>query len=254
MGRKSNLGLLLQKTDTRKIINKLKIILEVFTMYVGRIMHTDLITVSPSTSLEDASILIKKKKIDHLLVINDSGKLVGILSDRDVKQYWASPATSLSNHELNYLLQQVLVEMVMIKTVITISTNTTVERAALIMQEHDINALPVMEEDTLVGIITSTDVMGVLLEAIGISEDSVRLGVMVKDSIGSLAEVSAILKNVEINIQSLFSWPEKEHAGVFQLVMRVPKTDGQRAIDALTSSGYKVITQYEKDISPFLPQ
>ncbi len=222
-------------------------------MYVGRIMHTELITVSPSTSLEDANILIKKKKIDHLLVVNNEGKLVGILSDRDVKQYWASPATTLSNHELNYLLQQVLVEMVMIKAVITITPNTTIERAALLMQEHDINALPVMEDENLVGIITSTDVMGVLLSAIGISDDSVRIGVMVKDSIGTLAGVSAILSKEQVNIQSLLSWPEKEFADVYQLVMRVPKEDSQKAIDALQANGYKVITQYEKDIRPFLP-
>jgi acetoin utilization protein AcuB len=222
-------------------------------MYVGKIMHTDLITVSPSTSLEDANILVKKKKIDHLLVVNESGKLVGILSDRDLKQYWASPATTLSNHELNYLLQQVVVEMIMVRAVITISSNTTIERAALVMQEHDINALPVMEDDKLVGIITSTDVMGVLLDAIGISEESMRIGVMVKDSIGTLARVSRILEKEQINIQSLFSWPEKAYKDVYQLVMRVARADGGRAIDALTANGFKVITRYEKEITPFLP-
>ncbi len=222
-------------------------------MYVGRIMHTELITVSPTTSLEDASILVKKKKIDHLPVINSQGKLVGILSDRDLKQYWASPATSLSNHELNYLLQQVIVEMIMITPVITITPNTTIERAALIMQENDINALPVMENDELVGIITSTDVMGVLLSAIGISDDSVRLGVMVKDSIGTLAKLAELLSKEQINIQSLFSWPEKDFSGVYQLVMRIPKGDGQKAIDALKANGYKVIESYVKDITPYLP-
>ncbi len=222
-------------------------------MYVGRIMHTDLITVSPSTSLEDASILIKKKRIDHLPVVNDNGRLVGILSDRDLKLYRASPATTLSRNELNYLLQQVIVEMIMIKTVITITPGTTVERAALIMQENDINALPVTEGEHLVGIITSTDVMGVLLSAIGISDDSVRLGVMVRDSIGALAKVSTILKREEINIQSLFSWPEKDHDGVYQLVMRIPEASTEKAIEALTDNGYKVITSYEKDITPFLP-
>jgi acetoin utilization protein AcuB len=222
-------------------------------MYVGQIMHTDLITVSPSTSLEDANILVKKKKIDHLLVVNDNGKLVGILSDRDLRQYWASPATSLSTHELNYLLQQVLVEMIMVKTVITIPSNTTVERAALVMQEHDINALPVMEDETLVGIITSTDVMGVLLDAIGISEESMRLSVMVKDCIGTLAKVSQILEKERINIQSLITWPEKGSECIHQLVMRVAKSDGQRAIAALTENGFKVITRYEKDITPYLP-
>lgn len=223
-------------------------------MYVGRIMHTDLITVSPSTSLEDAKIIIKKNKIDHLPVVNDSDKLVGILSDRDLKQYWASPATTLSNHELNYLLQQVLVEMIMIKAVITISPNTTVERAALIMQENDINALPVMEDENLVGIITSTDVMGVLLEAIGISNESVRLGVIVKDAIGALANVAEILRVENVNIQSLFTWPLKDYENMSQLVMRVPQDHGQPAIDALTAGGYKVITQYEKDIAAYLPE
>lgn len=222
-------------------------------MYVGRLMHTDLVTVSPGTSLEDASILISKKRIDHLPVVNDNGRLVGILSDRDLKLYRASPATTLSRNELNYLLQQVIVEMIMIKTVITISPGTTVERAALIMQENDINALPVTEGEHLVGIITSTDVMGVLLSAIGISDDSVRLGVMVRDSIGALAAVSTILKREEINIQSLFSWPEKDHEGVYQLVMRIPEASSDKAIDALTDGGYKVITSYEKDISHFLP-
>lgn len=222
-------------------------------MYVGRIMHTELITVSPTTSLEDASILVKKKKIDHLPVINDSGKLVGILSDRDLKQYWASPATTLSNHELNYLLQQVIVEMIMITPVITITPNTTIERAALIMQENDINALPVMEDDKLVGIITSTDVMGVLLSAIGISDDSVRLGVMVKDSIGTLSKLADLLSKEQVNIQSLFSWPEKDFDGVYQLVMRVPKDDGQKAVDALKKNGYKIIESYVKDITPYLP-
>ena len=222
-------------------------------MYVGRIMHTELITVSPTTSLEDASILVKKKKIDHLPVISENGKLVGILSDRDLKQYWASPATTLSKNELNYLIQQVIVEMIMIKTVIIISPEYTVERAALIMQENDINALPVVENNQLVGIITSSDVMDVLLSAIGISDDSVRLGVMVKDSIGTLADLSALLSKQQINIQSLFSWPEKGYRGVYQLVMRIPKDDGDRAIKALSAKGYKVIEKYEKDITPFLP-
>ena len=76
-------------------------------MYIGRIMHTDLITVAPETSLSDARDLIEEKKIDHLLVVDKHKNLVGIVSDRDLKQYWASPATSLSVHELNYLLQKV---------------------------------------------------------------------------------------------------------------------------------------------------
>ena len=222
-------------------------------MYIGRIMHTDLITVSPTTTLVEAKELLEEKQIDHLLVVNDKKKLVGIVSDRDLKQYWASPATSLSTHELSYLLQKVLVSMIMIKTVVTVPVNTTIERAALVMQQNRISALPVMENGELAGIITSTDVMGVLLQAIGISDDSVRLSIFVKDSIGKLAEVAETLRDAEINIQSLFSWPETQYEGITQMVLRVACQDGDKAIAALTAKGFKVKSQYEKDISPFLP-
>jgi acetoin utilization protein AcuB len=222
-------------------------------MYIGRIMHTDLITVSPQTTLVEAKNLLEEKKIDHLLVVNDKKKLVGIVSDRDLKQYWASPATSLSNHELSYLLQKVLVSMIMIKTVVTVPSNTTIERAALIMQQNRISALPVLEDGNLAGIITSTDVMDVLLQAIGISDDSIRLSIFVKDSIGKLAEVAETLRDSGINIQSLFSWPETRYEGITQMVLRVSSQDGDKAISALTAKGFKVKSKYEKDIHPFLP-
>ncbi|MBW1635157.1 MAG: CBS domain-containing protein [Deltaproteobacteria bacterium] len=222
-------------------------------MYTGRIMHTDLVTISPETSLTDAQKLIDKHSIDHLLVTDSHTKLIGILSDRDLKQYWASPATSLSTHELNYLLAKVTVDMIMIKAVVTVSTATTIERAAFIMQQHRISALPVMEDNELVGIITSTDVMDVLLEAIGISDESVRLGVFVNDSIGQLAKVTEVLKEAGINIQSLLCWPEKKFPGITQMVFRVGARDSDNAIRALNENGVKVKLQYEKDITPFLP-
>ncbi|SDO36906.1 CBS and ACT domain-containing protein [Desulforhopalus singaporensis] len=222
-------------------------------MYIGRIMRTNLITISPDTSLVDARNLLEEKKIDHLLVVDRNQKLVGIVANRDIKQYWASPATSLSTHELNYLLQKVTASMVMIKTVVTVPTSTTIERAAFIMQQHRIGSLPVMEGDKLAGIITSTDVMSVLLKAIGISDDSLRLGLFVVDSLGQLAQVSATLRDAGVNILSLFCWPEEDYPGITQLLIRVGSADGTKAVDALTAKGFKVKTQYEKDITPYLP-
>jgi acetoin utilization protein AcuB len=222
-------------------------------MYVGRIMHTNLITVSPKATLVEAKELIEKWAIDHLLVVNDKGKLVGILSDRDLKQYWASPATSLSTHELNFLLEKLLVEMIMVKTVVTITTETTIERAAFIMQNNNINSLPVMEDDELVGIITSTDVMGVLLDAIGMSEDSVRICVLVRDQIGTLADLAAILRDHDINIQSLITWPLRNYPEINQLVLRLSGEDGPRAVAILNKKKYKVLTRYVKDLSTYMP-
>ncbi len=222
-------------------------------MHVGLIMRKDLVTVPPDTSLVQARDLISEKLIDHLLVVDKDEKLVGIVSDRDLKQAWASPATTLSAHELNYLLKQLNVDTIMVKKIITVTPGTTIERAGRIMQENRISALPVMENEKLVGIITTTDVMGVLLDAIGIDGESARFVVLVEDRVGMIAEVSKILKEEQINIRSLVSWPEKAHPGIYQIVVRVGAANGEKAISALTRAGFKVLTEYVDDLGPYLP-
>lgn len=221
-------------------------------MYIGSIMRTQLITVSPKTSLVEAKELLEQNHIDHLLVVKN-GKLVGVLSDRDLKQNWASPATTLSAHELSYLLQKVTVDMIMVKSVVTATPDTTIERAAYIMQEHDISSLPVTANSELVGIVTSTDVMAVLLDAIGMSEESSRLSLFLNDQVGRLAKVTATLSELHINIQSFFCYPVPDHYGLVQVVIRVDKQNGKRAREALEREGFKVMTEYSKDMSLFFP-
>lgn len=222
-------------------------------MYVGRMMRTDLITVHPDMTMSKAKALIAEKHINHLLVTDDKDDLIGMLSDRDIKQNWASSATTLSVHELNYLLSRLTVGMIMSKKIITIAPNTTIERAALIMQQNRINALPVVDKNKLVGIITSYDVMSVLLEAIGIDRESTRFTVLVEDRIGFLAEITRILKENEISIRSTFIWPEKKHPGIYHLVLRVGAQNGEKAIRLLQDSGFKILTDYVEDLTPFLP-
>ncbi|MDJ0912328.1 MAG: CBS and ACT domain-containing protein [Desulfobacterales bacterium] len=223
-------------------------------MHVGRVMQTELVTVSADTSLTNAKKIIEEKKIAHLLIVDADEKLLGIVSDRDLKQSWASPATSLSVHELNYLLNQMTVGMIMISTPITVTPSTTIERAARIMQENRISALPVVENDQLAGIITTTDVMEVLLQAIGIDTDSARFTVLVKDRVGVMAEISELLKNEGVSIRSLVTWPERKHPGLYQLVMRVPAKNEDQAIEALQKEGFKVLTEYVDDFASFLPE
>ncbi len=222
-------------------------------MFVGSVMRTELVTVGPGTTVINAMEILKEKKIGHLLVVDEGEKLVGIVSDRDLKQHWASPATTLSTHELNYVLDKLTVEMIMIRKMITIDAGTTIERAAAIMQENRISALPVMENEALAGIITTYDVLGVLLDGIGVSGDSVRLTILADNRIGFLAEMSQILKEQGVNIQSLFTWPQKKQPGVYNLVIRVSAIEGDKAITTLREKGFKVLTQYVEDITPYLP-
>jgi acetoin utilization protein AcuB len=223
-------------------------------MYVDNVMHTDLVTVAPDLSFVKAAKLTREKGIDHLLVVDAQGTLLGIVSDRDLKQSWASPATSLSAHELNYLLDQLTVEMIMAKKLITVSPDTTIERAAQTMRENRINALPVMKADKLVGLITSRDVMDILLDAIGIGSDSYRFTILAKDRIGFVAEVARLLNEADISIRSIMAWPEKAHPGTYQIVMRVGADVGERAVQVLRDSGFKVFTEHTEDLTPYLPQ
>ena len=222
-------------------------------MYVGRKMTTDLITVTPDTPLVKARDLLREHNIKQVPVVDQKGKLLGILTDRDIKQAWASPATTLSIYELTYVLQKLTVESVMVRDLITVTPNSTIERAAKILHDRKIGSLPVVEDGKLVGIITSTDLMEVLLDGLGVQEESGRLVVLVRDRIGVLADVCSILKDANISSVSMITLPLHQHPGIHELVMRVHSADRDSAVRCLGDSGYRVITEYIKDLEPYLP-
>jgi acetoin utilization protein AcuB len=222
-------------------------------MYVGTVMRTELVTIPPETTLISAQEVLEEKHINHLLVVDSKKELLGIVSDRDLKKSWASSATSLSKNELMYLLNQITVESIMTKKTTTISPGTTIERAGLLMNQNNINALPVIEDNELVGILTSRDVVRVLLEAIGIDKDSSRLTVLVKDRVGVIADISQKLRDEGISIRSLFTWATIDHPDVYYLVIRVPAQMGDKASACIEEKGFKVLSGYTKDLSPYLP-
>jgi CBS domain-containing protein len=133
-------------------------------MLVQDVMQTNLTTVTPDTTLPEALRLMHAGRIRHLPVLAE-GKLVGIVSDRDLKRAMASPATSLAAQELTYLLERLRLEEIMTRTVITIGPSSPVEEAARIMLREKISAVPVTEGGRLVGIVTETDVLRLFVRA-----------------------------------------------------------------------------------------
>ncbi len=127
-------------------------------MYARDLMSKTLVTVPSTTSVVEARALMTRARIRHLLVVDDK-KLVGIITDRDIRLNLPSPATSLSVWELNYLIARVTVTEVMTKSVIVVEPDRDIRDAARIMLEHKIGALPVLEGDRLVGILTETDLV-----------------------------------------------------------------------------------------------
>jgi acetoin utilization protein AcuB len=216
-------------------------------------MKTYLITVSPDTSVLKARELMDAHHISHLPVTDGKARLLGIVTDRDLKEAWASPASTLSVYELTYVLQRLTVESVMTRDVVTASPDMTIERAALLIHDRKIGALPVVHEERVVGIITATDLMEVLLTALGMSDDSARLSLLTMNRIGVLAEVGRIMQQADINIRSIVTVPLRSHADVWQLIMRVNSAAHGGAVQALERAGFKVIGDYVEDLTPYLP-
>jgi acetoin utilization protein AcuB len=128
-------------------------------MRVRELMTGALITARPDMPVLDARHLMIEKRIRHLLVTSESGELLGIVTDRDIRLNLPSQATSLSVWELNYLLTRLMVGKVMTQSVITVGPDREVRDAALLMLDHRIGALPVVDGGRLIGIVTETDLL-----------------------------------------------------------------------------------------------
>ncbi|NTV42805.1 MAG: CBS domain-containing protein [Syntrophobacteraceae bacterium] len=223
-------------------------------MYVGWNMRTNLITIAPDTSIFKAREMMDNHKISHLPVTDGKAHLLGIVTDRDLRQAWASPATTLSVHELTYVLQKLTVANIMTRKVVTATADMSIERAARLLREHKIGALPVLKNDRLVGMITASDLMEVFLTALGLGDDTRRFSILVRDRIGIVAEVGKRMQEAEISIRSIIIIPLRGHEGVWQFMVRVNMEDFEKGIETLRASGFKIVTEYVEDLTAFLPE
>lgn len=128
-------------------------------MNVREMMTATLITAPPSMPIIDARNLMLKERIRHLPVMDPDGRLLGIVTDRDIRLNLPSQATSLSVWEINHLLSRLTVGEVMTKGVISVSPDRAARDAAQLMVDHQIGALPVEDAGRLVGIVTETDML-----------------------------------------------------------------------------------------------
>jgi acetoin utilization protein AcuB len=154
-------------------------------MLIKKRMSSPVITVEPNMPIMEALELMKSKNIRRTPVMKD-GRLVGIISDKDLLNAAPSDATSLSVWELNYLLGKITVGEIMTKRVLTVSDDTPIEEAAYIMASEKIGGLPVMSNGHLVGLITETDLFRIFLELMGAQQDGVRVTALVPDKLGEL--------------------------------------------------------------------
>ena len=163
-------------------------------MLVKNWMSKNVITVDINDSMEGAMKHLKEHDI-RMLPVMKKGKLVGIVTDRDLKKASASDATTLEIHELLYLLTKIKVKDIMTSDVITVPPDFTVEETAQVLQKNRIPGVPVVDADgRLVGVITQSDLFRVLISLTGVNSGGIQFGFQLADRPGSIKEVADIIR------------------------------------------------------------
>lgn len=207
-------------------------------MFVRWRMTPNPIVIDPEVSILDALHIMKEKKVRRLPVVAH-GKLVGIVTERDLRESPSFKATSLSIYELNYLLAKTPVKEVMTKDPITVTPETTIEEAAVIMRDNEISGLPVVQDGKVVGIVTETDIFDMLVKLLGFRK-GIRITLSLENRVGAIADLTNIFKELRINIISIVAF-EEEYKEQGNVVVRVEADNIERLIKALESAGIKII-------------
>src|SRR4030043_1378419 len=154
------------------------------------------VTISAEASFYEARNLIHEKGIRHLPVVDKNNSLVGIVTDRDIREAAPSDATLLSVQELNYLLGKLKVSSFMTPKgkLVTITPDTLIEEAVQLMHDNKIGCLPVVDGEKLYGIFTETDALEHLVEIFGLKEKGTRLTIALEDKHGSLLGILEVFK------------------------------------------------------------
>lgn len=196
-------------------------------MLVGNWMTKDVISVDVNDSMQDAARLIRKHKIKRLPVM-ENGKLVGIVTDRDLKRASASDVTTLEIHELLFLISEIKISDIMTKDPITIPLDYTIDEAAQILLEHKLSGAPVVDDEGQVaGIITQTDIFRVLVLFTGVKRAGIQFAFQLEDRPGSIKEVSDIMRNYGCLLVSILSGQDVQ-AGYRRVYIRVRDCDRER--------------------------
>lgn len=204
-------------------------------MYVKQFMTSRVFTVSPDDNIADTMALMREKQINRLPVV-EKGKLVGIVTDGDLREVSPSPATTLSIFELNYLVGKTPIREVAVKKVITCTPDTKIEDAALLMRENGIGALPVVEDGKLVGIVTESDIFDTFLDIMGFRSPGQRFVIETKDEVGVMVDLASIMKEHDVNITSLAVYHLRDNR--VQILARLNGERVNEVKESLAAKGY----------------
>jgi acetoin utilization protein AcuB len=208
-------------------------------MRIRDVMIKNPITIDSDTYVLDAQKIMKENNIRRLPIV-DKGKLVGIVTQHDLLAASPSSATSLSVHELNYLLSKMKVKEVMHKNPVTLSPDTPFEEALKVGQEKKIGSFPVVDNGKLVGIATESDIVRFLTRALGVREEGSRITIEgLGASLGELEKIIQIVNQHGTIILSMVSLPRPDKKD-WMIMLRLKKTDPDPIVKDFKKAGFNV--------------
>jgi acetoin utilization protein AcuB len=203
-------------------------------------MSQPAITVHPDTSLQDALQLMHAERVRRLPVVDRKGKLVGIVSERELLKASPSIATTLSKYEIKEAIRELKIEKFMSTGVATVTEDTPVEEAARIMVDGQISGLPVVRGNEVVGVITETDIFKVFLEIFGARQSGIRVAFLLSQAPGQLATVTTAIAKAGGNLIALGSFLGETSENV-EITMKVESLSQQEVVEVLTPHVEKIL-------------
>jgi acetoin utilization protein AcuB len=186
-------------------------------MFVSETMNTNLVSIAPDTKLSEVRTLMKDNNFRHLPVVEKDGKLIGIVTDRDMRD--ASPSSLLSEEEYQSTLDRVMehtVSEIMTKDPLTISVYFTLQDTLMVMGSRKVGALPVVDEDGyLKGIMSTRDLLRAFVNVMGIGEPGTLLCILVNEESGQLKKIVDIVTEENVSMGSVLVaryWDEEKRA------------------------------------------
>lgn len=198
------------------------------------------ITIDLNACVSDAFALMKEHNFRRLPVM-DKGKLVGIVTLGDLNKATPSMATSLSIHELNYLLARTTIKDVLPleQEVVTVSPDTYIETAAKIMRQHTVSGLPVMENGKLVGMVTETDIFDSFIDILGVKTAHTRIDCYIAERPGTIGEITTLFGNKGMNIINTVVYFD-ERKKRYKLILRAEELNCDEVLAELRQRGYEL--------------
>lgn len=169
-------------------------------MSVKDYMTKEFISISPEESVAHAADLMRDKGLRRLPVI-EKGQLVGLVTEGTMADASPSKATSLSIYEMNYLLNKTKIRDIMIRQVVTVEPDASLEDAIYEMMTYKVGVLPVVQNNQVVGIITDRDVFKAFLEVSGYGVEGIRVVLLADNAVGVLAKIADCLSQENLNIR-----------------------------------------------------